>query len=194
MKDLLITTVCQKFLTMRDKKVYSLAKSAILISLLIATSYIVIPLPPSGFTLMTVMVSLIGLLLSPLQSGAAISVYLIMGLIGLPVFAGGTGGAGKLFGITGGYYFGFLVAVVLISLLKGKDISLKKYIAVTVFVGVTIEHLCAVLMMCMHNGFDIESAFITISLPFITGDIVKAVVASFMGVSLNRAMKKIKLE
>lgn len=171
---------------MRDKNVYALAKSAILISLLVAASYIVIPFPPSGFTLMTVIVSLMGLILSPVQSGAAIGVYLLMGLIGLPVFAGGTGGAGKLFGITGGYYFGFLFAAVLISLLKGKDISLKRYIAVTVFVGVTIEHLCAVLVMCLHNGFDIKAAFMTISLPFIAGDIVKALAASFIGVKLKK--------
>jgi biotin transport system substrate-specific component len=171
---------------MRDKKVYSLAKSAILISLLVAASYIVIPLPPSGFTLMTVIVSLIGLLLGPLQSGFAIGVYLLMGLIGLPVFAGGTGGAGKLFGITGGYYFGFLVAVILISLLKGKKPDFRRYSAVTVFVGIPVEHLCAILMMCIHNGFDSEAAFMTISLPFIVGDIIKALSASFIGVKLAK--------
>ena len=171
---------------MRDKKVYSLAKSAILISLLIATSYIVIPLPPSGFTLMTVMVSLIGLLLSPLQSGFALGVYLLMGLIGLPVFSGGVGGAGKLFGVTGGYYFGFLVAVILISLFKGKKPDFLRYSAVTVFVGIPIEHLCAILMMCIHNGFDVKAAFVTISLPFIAGDVIKALAASFIGVKLTK--------
>ena len=178
------TTVYLKSLTMRDKKVYSLAKSAILISLLIATSYIVIPLPPSGFTLMTVIVSLMGLLLSPLQSGLALGVYLLMGLIGLPVFAGGTGGAGKLFGVTGGYYFGFLIGAIFISILKGKKPDFKRYSAVTVFVGLPIEHLCAILMMCIHNGFDVKAAFVTISLPFIVGDIVKALAASFIGVKL----------
>ena len=95
---------------MRDKKVYVIAESALLISLLIAVSYIVIPLPPSGFSLMTVIVSLMALMLSPWQGTAAIGTYLLMGLIGLPVFSGGVGGAGKLFGVTGGYYFGFLFA------------------------------------------------------------------------------------
>lgn len=176
---------------MRDNSgVYSAAKAAICISLLIAVSYIVIPLPPSGFSLMTVVVNLTGLILTPVQSGLAITVYLLMGLLGLPVFSGGTGGAGKLFGVTGGYYFGFLVAVILISLLKGKEFSFKRYSAVTVFVGVPTQHICAVLMMCMHNGFDIYAAFMSISLPFILGDIVKAVTASFLGVAVNRALEK----
>lgn len=184
MRDLLSTSAYRKSPTMRDKKVYSLAKSAILISLLIASSYIVIPMPPSGFTLMTVIVSLTALLLNPLQSGIAIGVYLLMGLIGLPVFAGGTAGAGKLFGVTGGYYFGFLMAVIVISLLKGNKPHFMRYSAVTVLAGVPVMHLCAILMMCIHNGFDVKAAFMTISLPFITGDIIKAVAASFIGVKL----------
>ena len=171
---------------MKDDKIYSLTKSAILISLLVAASYIVIPFPPSGFTLMTVIVNLMGLLLKPVQSGFAIGVYLLMGLVGLPVFAGGEGGAGKLLGVTGGYYFGFLIAVILISHLKGRRPDFRRYAAITVFVGVPIEHLCAILMMCVHNGFDFKAAFITVSLPFIAGDIVKALVASFIGVKLKK--------
>lgn len=173
---------------MRDKKVYAIAESAVLISLLIAVSYLVIPVPPSGLSLITVVISLMGLMLSPLQSGVAIGVYLLMGLIGLPVFSGGVGGAGKLFGVTGGYYFGFLIAVVLMSLLKGKRPGFLRYTAVTVFVGVPIEHLCAILMMCLHNGFDIRGAFVTISLPFIVGDIIKAIAAAFLGTAINKRL------
>lgn len=173
---------------MRDKKVYAIAESAVLISLLIAVSYLVVPVPPSGLSLMTVIISLMGLMLSPLQGGAAIGVYLLMGLVGLPVFSGGVGGAGKLFGVTGGYYFGFLIAVVLMSLLKGKKPSFLRYTAVTVFVGVSIEHLCAILMMCLHNGFDIRGAFVTISLPFIVGDIIKAIATAFLGTAINKRL------
>lgn len=173
---------------MRDKKVYVIAESALLISLLIAVSYIVIPLPPSGFSLMTVIVSLMALMLSPWQGTAAIGTYLLMGLIGLPVFSGGVGGAGKLFGVTGGYYFGFLFAVMLMSLLKGKRPDFLRYSAVTVLVGVPVEHLCAVLVMCLHNAFDIRGAFVTISLPFIAGDIAKAIAAAFLGAAINKRL------
>ncbi len=178
---------------MRDNKVYSAAKSAICISLLAAVSYIVIPVPPSGFSLLPVVAGLIGFLLSPIQSALTVSVYLLMGLIGLPVFSGGTSGPAKLFGITGGYYFGFLLAVVAISLLKGKDCSAERYSAVAVFLGVPLQHICAVLMMCFHNGFDIKAAVVSISLPFILGDIVKAVIAGFLGSTVNKALQKNKI-
>ncbi len=178
---------------MRDKLgVYSAAKAALCISLLVASAYIVIPMPPSGFSLITVMVNLMGLILTPMQSGLAMTVYLLMGLIGLPVFSGGTGGPGKLFGITGGYYFGFLISAVVISLLKGKEFSFKRYTAAAL-AGIPIQHLCAVLMMCLHNGFDIKGAFVSISLPFILGDIVKAVAASFLGVAVNKRIMNYEL-
>ncbi len=178
---------------MRDNKIYSAAKSAICISLLVAVSYIVIPVPPSGFSLIPVMVSLIGLILTPLQAFLSILVYLLMGFIGLPVFSGGTSGPAKLFGVTGGYYFGFLLAAVAISFLKGKDCSSKRYSAVAVFLGVPLQHLCAVLMMCCHNGFDIKAAVVSISLPFILGDIIKALVSGFLGAAINKALQKNKI-
>lgn len=73
---------------MTNKKldIYSAAKSAICISLLSATAYLVIPVPPSGISLMTVMVNLIGLALTPSQSALSMAAYLLMGLIGIPVF------------------------------------------------------------------------------------------------------------
>ena len=76
----------------------------------------------------------------------------------------------------------------LMSLLKGKRPDFLRYSAVTVLVGVPVEHLCAVLVMCLHNGFDIRGAFVTISLPFIIGDIVKAIAAAFLGAAINKRL------
>lgn len=179
---------------MTNKKldIYSVAKSAICISLLSATAYLVIPVPPSGISLMTVMVNLIGLVLTPSQSALSMAAYLLMGLIGLPVFSGGTSGSSKIFSPTGGYYFGFVLAAVLISLFKGKEFSFSRYCAVTVFVGIPAQHICAVIMMCIY-GVNIKDAFLTISLPFILGDIIKAVMASHVGVKVNMAIEKINI-
>lgn len=170
--------------------IYSAAKSAICISLLSATAYLVIPVPPSGISLMTIMVNLIGLVLTPLQAGLSMAAYLLMGLIGLPVFSGGTSGPSKIFGPTGGYYFGFVLAAVLISLFKGKEFSFSRYSAVTILVGIPAQHVCAIIMMCIY-GVNIKDAFLTISLPFILGDIIKAVMASYVGVKVNERIEKI---
>lgn len=169
-----------------------MTRAALCAALLCAASYLVIPLPftPVVLSLHTVMVNLTGLLLTPGQAGAALLIYLLMGLCGLPVFSGGTAGPGKLFGPTGGYYFGFLFAVMAISALRGKRAKFPRYFLVTAGVGLPIQHLCAVAVMTLHNGFHPLGAFLTVSLPFLPGDLLKYAMAAGAGMAFHRTMPK----
>lgn len=168
----------------KKDRLYESAKSALLIALIIISSYVYIPMPSvSVMSFQTVFITLTALMLSPFQSFVTIGVWLLMGAVGLPVFSGG-GGIGRLFGITGGYYWGFLAAVPLMSLLKGKGASFKRYVTVSVFIGVITEHIFAVLVMCLHNSFNFTAAFQSISLPFIAGDILKCFISSFIAVRI----------
>ncbi len=131
-----------------------------------------------------------GLMLKPKHAAYTILIYLILGLIGMPIFSGGSAGPGKLFGPTGGFYFGFLAAVIVISMLKGKKNKFTRYAAVTIGLGIPIQHLFAILFMCFHNGFNIQAAAVTVSFPFIPGDIIKCLLASMLAVALNKVLQK----
>lgn len=170
----------------------SMTKIALCTALLSASSYLVIPLPftPIVLSMHTIMVNLIGLILKPRYAAYTLLVYLTMGLIGLPVFSGGTAGPGKLFGPTGGFYFGFLFAVIVISLLKGRKVRFSRYCLVTIFAGIPIQHLSAILFMCFHNNFQVSAAAWSVSIPFLPGDIIKCVIASGIGVAVNRALQE----
>lgn len=172
-------------------KIQDITKISLCVAILCVTSYLVIPVPFSPVVLgfQTIMVNLIGLIFKPKEAGSTILIYLLMGMIGLPVFSAGTGGPAKLFGPTGGFYFGFIVAVILISSLKGKKISLKRYCAVTIIIGIPVMHAFAIFFMCIHNGWNVEAAFITVSLPFLVGDVVKCIMASTIGVALNSVLR-----
>ena len=171
----------------------NMTKIALCVAALCVSSYLVIPLPftPIVLSAHTIVVNLIGLILPPLSAACTLITYLIMGLIGLPVFSGGTSGPGKLFGPTGGFYFGFLVAVIVISLLKGKKNQFGRFALVTICAGIPIQHLFGILFMCFYNGFNIPSAFLTVSLPFIPGDILKALLSSLIGKALNKALYRV---
>lgn len=172
-------------------KTRDMTKMALCVAILCVTSFLVIPLPftPIVISLHTIAVNIIGLILSPMQAGITVLIYLLMGLVGLPVFSAGTAGPGKLFGPTGGFYFGFLFAVIAISLLRGKKISMKRYAIVSIAIGIPIQHMCAIVGMSIHNGGNVAAAFATVSLPFIIGDIIKCLMSSMVGVSLNKAIK-----
>ena len=170
------------------EKLYQNIKSALLISLIILSSYFYLPMPSvSGFSLQTVFINLTALVLSPWQGFLTIGLWILMGAVGLPVFSGG-GGAGKLFGVAGGFYWGFLIAVPLMSRLKGKDINFWRYF-ISLLTGLVAEHLFAVLFMCLHNSGNIIAAFTAVSLPFVTGDILKCIVSAFVAVRLNKRIQ-----
>ncbi len=171
-------------------RIQTLTKIAICITLLIVASYIVIPLPfsPVVITAQTLIVNVIALVLTPKQAFAAMGVYLFAGLIGLPVFSGGVSGPAKLFGPTGGFLIGFWVAVVVISLLKGKRPSFWRYLLVTMCVGLPIIDFFGVLFMCILQQATVPAALMAAVVPFLPGDILKAVVACLLAVALNRVL------
>ena len=90
----------------------SLTIMALMTALLIVSTYIKIPLPFSSasITAQTLMVNLIGLLLSPLQTLAVMVTWILLSVVGIG------GSLGKLLGPAGGYRYGNLVAAVMISM------------------------------------------------------------------------------
>ena len=98
-------------------KTHDLTKMAICITLLCISSYVSFPLPlsPVMITTQTIIINLIALILTPKQAFVTVSLYIIMGLIGLPVFSGGASGLAKILSPTGGFIMGFLIAAPLMS-------------------------------------------------------------------------------
>src|SRR5699024_5062047 len=90
-------------------------------ALIAVASQIVIPLGLVPFSLQTLMIGLTASLLGRRVGTWSIIIYLLLGLIGLPVFAGGASGFGVLFGPTGGYLIGFIFASLLIGTLQSRS-------------------------------------------------------------------------
>jgi biotin transport system substrate-specific component len=80
-----------------------------------------LPFSPVPVTAQTLAVLLTGALLGSRRGSAAVLLYLLEGLMGLPVFAGGQGGLASLIGPTGGYLLGFVAAAYVIGLLIERD-------------------------------------------------------------------------
>ena len=165
-----------------------LTKIAICVALLSVSAYISIPLPFTAamLTALTVVVNLVAFILTPKQAFLTLAVYILLGAAGMPVFVGGTAGFGKLIGPTGGFILGFLLSAPLISLLKGKVPDFKRYMFIAVFVGMPVIYLCGSISMCLVQNLDIFSTLVVAVFPFILGDIIKAGIAAYLGVKLNK--------
>ncbi len=167
-----------------------MVKMALLMAMNCVSAYIIIPLPfsLSPISLQTVFVNLLGFLLTPRQVLITMCAYLLMGLAGIPVFTGGASGPGKLFGPTGGYIFGFLLAALLISWLRGNNYSFKRCALLGVLIGIPAIYLPGVVQLNLLTGIGWEKALLTGAVPFIPMDIVKCLAAAYITAPIQRAI------
>lgn len=162
---------------------------ALFAALLCISSYISIPLPFSAvsLTVQTLIINMIAILFPPKKAGMTVLVWILLGLVGLPVFSGGMGGPGKLFGPTGGYIFGYLAAAVILSLLKGKKGKTGRELLVTVAVGMPLIYVIGTPWMMAVTGIGWKAALLTGVVPFLPGDVAKCAAAVFICRPLKNA-------
>lgn len=105
------------------EKTMRLTRIALLIAMNCISAYLIIPLPfsQSPIALQTLVVNLVAFLLPPKDAAITMLAYIGIGIIGVPVFTGGTAGPGKMFGPTGGYIWAYVAAVFLMSWFKGRN-------------------------------------------------------------------------
>jgi biotin transport system substrate-specific component len=184
-----------KRITASKWDVYQLTKIALCVALVCVSAFLSFPLPftPIVISAQTIFINLLALILTPRQSVAAILVYILLGACGLPVFSGGVGGLQKLVGPSGGYLIGFVAAVFLISLFKGKKASFWRYLLVTLCVGLPVIDLFAFLYGWLVLGWAAETAFASLVVPFLIGDAIKCVIASYLAKILKQCLKNTKM-
>jgi biotin transport system substrate-specific component len=170
--------------------------AALLASLLAVTSIIVIPTPLVPITLQVFVVALIALLLRPVWALAATGVYVLLGAIGLPVYAGATGGIGHLLGPTGGYLFGFMLGACIGSFVR---VSMERrrspqiaadgaaaLVTVLVIYLLGVTQLFVVTHLGATGGLSIGQALLIGAAPFLIPDLIKAAVAVAVAEVLRR--------
>ncbi|TYP57623.1 biotin transporter BioY [Thermosediminibacter litoriperuensis] len=176
----------------KNLAVREMAFTALFASITALFSYIRIPLPfsPVPITLQTLAVMLAGSVLTPRAAFSSMAVFLFMGAIGLPVFGGGTSGPGVLFGPTGGYLMSWPVAAYVIALiLKKVNPNLTTLILVNILGGVVIVYAIGVSYLAYVTNMTLTTAITAGALPFIPGDLLKAIVSSLLALSLRKALQ-----
>jgi len=157
-------------------------------ALICVGAFIAIPLPgiPLPIVLQNMFVMLAAVILGPVWGTAAVAVYLALGMIGLPVFSGGTGGLARFWGPSGGFLIGYLPA----CLAMGSISRLGKYtwwkVLVAILVGSLIHYSIGVPILSVVVKVDVAKAFALGCLPFLIGDAVKIAIAVPVAMSVKR--------
>ena len=117
-------------------------------------------------------------------------IYLLLGLVGLPVFSAFTGGAGKLFGPTGGYLIGFIFMALICGFFieKWEKKLYMHFIGMVLGTAVCYVFGTAWLAFTAHMGFG--AALAAGVIPFIPGDLVKIIIAMIAGPIIRKQLKR----
>jgi len=137
-------------------------------------SKITIPIGLIPLTGQTLAVGLIASIVPPLVGTWAIGIYLLLGLIGLPVFAGSTAGLAALFGPTGGYLWGFFLYI----WIAGAFSKYTKQTPALIFgniIGAVIQLLAGAYWLVLSANLSITAAFNTGVMPFLIPGLIKVV-------------------
>jgi biotin transport system substrate-specific component len=165
---------------------------------LIAACTVIGGIPVGGagvdITLQTFGVLLAGCVLGPVRGFLAVSLYLLLGAIGLPVFSGHTGGLAPFTGVSAGYLWSFPVAAALAGFLVQYVLRGLRTRAAFVFVaalaGTVLNHVAGVVGMKLYLDVSWSQAF-KFDAPFWVGDIVKALFVALVAAEVHRAFPRL---
>ncbi|MEL3906545.1 MAG: biotin transporter BioY [Treponema sp.] len=157
--------------------------SAIFAALICAGWMIAIPLGPIPIVLQNALAVLAGLLLGPLYGSLSVLLFLIAGMLGLPVFSGGRGGLAVLAGPTGGFLIGYFFAAFLAGgiaglLLKNQRSRRFTYItmAAAALAGFALIYVFGLLRFKQVLNLSWPHTFVKGFLPFIIPDLIKTLI------------------
>ena len=182
---LIVNQASQFVLTIEDytmneyTNVKPLLYAALFAALTAIGAFIKIPLPlsPVPITLQVFFVLLAGLVLGARWGGTSMVVYVMLGIIGLPVFAGGSSGLGVLLGPTGGYLIGFVAGAFVTGLIYNKAGDSVPATIGAMIGGLVVIYLLGVMQLSLVANMSIQQAVAVGMIPFLIGDAIKIVAA-----------------
>lgn len=181
---------------MRKSKIQNLTLIALMAAILCIVGPVMIPIGmvPMSITNMAIYLSII--LLDKKKATIGVVVYLMMGFIGLPIYSGFTGGAGKLLGPTGGYLIGYLV----LSWISGKLLEIldkangmkqnsKQIMALGI--GTIGLYFVGTIWLMIQSKLTLFTALSVGVFPFVVFDMIKIVVAVYLGNEVKKRLQSI---
>lgn len=183
---------------MTEKKfsVKTLTLIGLMAALLCVLGPLSIPLPITlvPISLTNLVIYIILYVLGTKRGTVSYLIYFLLGLVGLPVFSGFSGGIGKVAGPTGGYLVGFLFICLIAGPVIGKFHESKPVHMVVAFAGMFIAtaicYAFGTVWFSVQQQTTFSAALAMCVLPFIPGDLIKIVAAMLIGPVLHKRLHR----
>lgn len=158
-------------------------------------AYVRVPLPfsPVPITGQTFGLMLAGLLLGARWGAVSQAVYVMLGAVGLPIYAGGQAGLGVLFGPTGGYLFGHILGAYVVGFVAVNAIGSRfnRFLAASAAGGIVAVYALGIPQLAIVTGMGWREALVAGGVPFLLGDGVKALAAAAIAARVAGAVRNL---
>lgn len=176
-----------------SSKIYSYTIISFCSAIIAVLAQITIPLPIVPITGQTLAIGLVATILPLKLSVLSVILYILIGAVGLPVYASFSGGLGILFGPTGGFIFSFIFSALFISFYLSKTSYSFVHCFIANIWGMLINLTLGTVWLKYYLHIDFTSAFMSGFVPFLLVGVIKAFIASWAGLSIKKRLQKARL-
>jgi biotin transport system substrate-specific component len=174
-----------------SRRVRDMVAAALIAALMAATGWVSIPLGTVPVTLQTMCVALAALLLPAGWAAASMALYVVLGAVGVPVFAGGEAGLGVVLGPTGGYLVGFVAAAGIASFVRESTHRAKApQLLADIMAGIillAVIYIIGTAWLAYSLHLSLAKAVLAGVVPFVLGDAAKVGVAIMLATAIRKA-------
>ena len=174
-------------------KTKDLTLTAVMAAIICIAGPLTVAVGPIPLSLATFAIYLAGAVLGPKRGTAAVALYLLIGIAGVPVFSGFSGGFQKLAGVTGGYLAGYLPCAFLAGLgaERAEKESRKWILPAMMVLGTAVLYILGTAWFMIQSGNSLGTSLGLCVLPFLPGDALKIAAASLLTVPVRKAISQI---
>ena len=167
---------------------------ALLISVFCILALFAIPIPvsPVPISLTNLVIYIAVFILSWNDALFSYIIYLLLGIAGLPVFSGFTGGLEKLAGPTGGYLIGFIFMTIIAGIGTNKFGGKKLPAVLGMVLGLAVAYIFGTAWLAYQMHISFMAGLSVGVLPYLAGDAVKIIIAMIVGPILRSRLSAIK--
>lgn len=177
--------------------VRQLSETALMAAFISVLSPLAIPLGNLvPISLATLAVMIAAALTGPYESAAAVVIYILLGIMGLPVFAGFSSGAAAAFGMSGGYIFGYIILALCTGFgamrIRHSDSRNTSRITLmtAMIIGTLLLYLLGTVWFMKYTGMNLTASLSACVLPFLPGDLIKMILVLLLYERLMPLIKK----
>lgn len=170
-------------------RVKDMTLTGVMAALLCVAGPLTIAAGPVPLSLASFAVYLSGAVLGWKRGTAAVIIYLLIGMIGIPVFSGFSGGIQKLAGVTGGYLIGYLFCALITGLGSGAPHEKPAWMLPACMVaGTAVLYLFGTAWFVIQTGNAVGAALGLCVIPFLPGDAAKIIAAVLIARPVRKAI------